>query len=125
VGGFQEVESLMDVAGLAALFRSLHDEVDTFVRRESDVLFEQEKRNQQARQSFKDSAGLVRGFLEEFAPEGGLPDLDNEEAPDASGDSEEDEEGSDAEDKEAARRQSSRRQAAGKDKAPEGELSEQ
>lgn len=79
VGSFSETVSLLDVVALADLFRTFHDEVDTFVRKESERLFEQEARNQQARRTFQETATQVRSFLEEFAPEGGLPESENEE----------------------------------------------
>merc|ERR1740129_2469902 len=64
----------MDVVALAGLFRSFHGEVDSFVRRESEKLFEQEARNQQARRNFQEVHDMVRGFIDEFAPAGGLPE---------------------------------------------------
>lgn len=71
---FATTVSLLDVMALSDLIRTFHSEVDTFVRRESEKLFEQEARNQQARRSFQEVYDMVRGFLDEFAPEGAFPD---------------------------------------------------
>eukprot|EP00439_Symbiodinium_sp_Y106_P028148 s1478_g3.t1 len=80
VGSFASIDSLMDLTSLAALFRKLHEEAGTsgcylaFAHRESQKLAEQEKRNRQAQTNFKEAFGAARGFLEEFAPDGGLPE---------------------------------------------------
>lgn len=100
VGRFEDMDSLMNVAGLAALVRSLHEDLEAFLKRESDKLSEQERRNNQARQNFKEASGLVRSFLDEFVPEGGLLELEEVEAAASLGDSDsaDDDEGSNIDD---------------------------
>lgn len=63
---FREVPSLLDVASLAELVSGLHGEVDSFVRRESEKLAEQEAQHKQAQKSFQEVFSEVRGFVDEF-----------------------------------------------------------
>jgi len=85
IGGFADTVSLLDVRSLADIIRKFHDEVDSFVRRESEKLFEQEARNQQARRSFQEIYDAVRGFLVEFSVGGGRLESKNGDAQDNGG----------------------------------------
>lgn len=96
VGSFASIDSMMDLTSLAALFRKLHEEVEAFAHRESQKLAEQEKRNRQAQTNFKEAFGAARGFLEEFAPDGGLPEPVDDASDGGDSGSGDDDQGSDA-----------------------------
>ncbi|CAE6965493.1 unnamed protein product [Symbiodinium sp. CCMP2592] len=67
-----------------------------FAHRESQKLAEQEKRNRQAQTNFKEAFGAARGFLEEFAPDGGLPEPVDDASDGGDSGSGDDDQGSDA-----------------------------
>merc|ERR1712039_189679 len=77
--GLSSIVSLVDVVELADLFKTLNKEVDDFVRRESEKLFDQESKNQQARKSFQEVHDLIKTFLDDFKPEGGHPPPDRDQ----------------------------------------------
>eukprot|EP00933_Yihiella_yeosuensis_P052812 TRINITY_DN5093_c0_g1_i1.p1 TRINITY_DN5093_c0_g1~~TRINITY_DN5093_c0_g1_i1.p1 ORF type:complete len:432 (+),score=81.36 TRINITY_DN5093_c0_g1_i1:84-1379(+) len=77
IGSFDKIKSLMDIPSLSSLFHGLHEDVTVFLEEESEKGFDQEKQNQKAQKDFKEAHSIVQGFLDEFAPDGGLPELDD------------------------------------------------
>lgn len=95
--GFQDHPSLLDTEALAEIVHTLHDEVDAFVRKESDKATEQETRNQQIQKEYREAMSMVRTFLEEFMPKKHLKTLLGD------GEAGKDKDDSDADDNEEAK----------------------
>jgi len=76
VGGFGNLSSPLDVAALADLVKGFHEQVASFVRRKTESLSADEAQSQEAKRTVEEGRDTIRSFLEEFGPEGGVPDPD-------------------------------------------------
>lgn len=69
VPNFSACASSLDVAALTELFRTFHNEADTYVKQESERLVALEGRTLQMQKRYQECQDTVRGFLDEFAVE--------------------------------------------------------